>query len=102
MHFVVLLKEMMQPEGSAMVACVGHTSAAKFCRRRHDQRGNHQQTVFALVSAADADDEDDHHGNTTSTLTCHRCHGYQCQHCCLTDAEAHSQQQRFLIQGYKS
>jgi len=81
----------MQPEGSVVVPRVEHTNAAKFCLRHHDQTNDRQQTVDAHVSAAGAEDEDDRHGNTTSTLTCRRCHGYQRQHRCSTDAAVHHQ-----------
>jgi len=70
-----LNKFAQQPEGSTKVPCVGHTTAAKFYRRRHGLRASHQQTVQRLVSATGVDDGAGHHDNTTSMLTCRRCHG---------------------------
>ena len=66
----------MQPEGSAMVQCVGHTSEAKFYPRHHALTASYHQTAAGHDSAADEDDEDGLHGNTTSTATYRRCHGY--------------------------
>jgi len=73
-----------------VAGCGEHTSEGTFYRRCRGLTASRRQTHHALVSATDGDDEVGRYGNTTSTLTCRRCHGHRCQHCCLAAAETQS------------
>jgi len=64
------------PEDRAVVQCAEHTSEATIFQMRHGLQDSRHHTAGTPDPAAGTNGEHGRHGNTTSTPTCRRCHGY--------------------------